>query len=95
MSAPQDFAIVWDGVPVDITYRQRRWKSDFDHIELRIPDGHILPVTETGYRSHFLPSGIVQEYGGVESFVRAWLDHEAERPDWKIRKDAARQMSLF
>ena len=95
MSAPQAFAIVWDGIPVEITYRQRRWKSDFDHIELRAGDGHILPITETGYRSHFLPGGIVEEHGGVESCVRAWLDHEAKRPDWKARKDAARQMSLF
>ena len=95
MSAPQAFAIVWDGTPVDITYRQRRWKSDFDHIELRVPDGHILPVTETGYRSHFLLSGIAKEYGGVPAFVSAWLDHEAKSPEWKARKDASRQMSLF
>ncbi|MEI4235091.1 hypothetical protein [Roseovarius sp. D22-M7] len=58
-------------------------------------DRQPLPLTETGYRSHFLPGGIVEDYGGVEGYVRVWLDHEAESPDWKKRKDAARQMSLF
>lgn len=95
MSAPITSQIVWDGVQVAITYRQRRWKSDFDHIELHVEEGRIIPVTETGYRSHFLPAGIVEEYGGPEDFVRAWLDHEAASSDWKKREQAARQMSLF
>lgn len=95
MSAPQNFSIVWDGIPVEITYHQRRWSSDFDHIELRVPTGHVLPVSETGYRSHFLPHGVVEEYGDAQGFVSAWFDHEAKSPEWKARKDAARQMSLF
>ena len=95
MNAPQDVAIVWDGITVDITYHQRRWNSDFDHIELRASGGHILPVTETGYRSHFPRSVIVEECGGVPAFVSAWLDHEAKSPEWQACKDAARQMSLF
>jgi len=95
MSAPMTSQIVWDGVQVEITYSQRRWKSDFDHIELYVEVGGIIPVTETGYRSHFLPAGIVEEYGGPDSYVCAWLDHEAQKPEWKKRQDAARQMTLF
>jgi hypothetical protein len=95
MSDPFTSQMVWEGVQVEITYRKRRWKSDFDHIELRVEDGRIIPVTETGFRSHFLPAGIVDEYGGPDGFVRAWLDHEAENADWKKREEAARQMSFF
>jgi hypothetical protein len=95
MSAPITSQIVWHGVSVEITYRKRRWKSDFDHVELQVEDGRIIPVTETGYRSHFLPSGIVEEHGGPENYVLAWLDHEAENPDWKRREYAAQQLSLF
>lgn len=95
MSAPITSRVVWRSIMVEITYRTRRWKSDFDHIELRSEEGGIIPVTETGYRSHFLPAGIVQENGGPESYVLAWLDHEAENPDWKKREEASRQMSLF
>lgn len=96
MSAPITSRIIWDGVLIEITYHERRHKNpSFDHIELRIPDAQIIPLTETGYKSHFLPSGIVGQHGGYEGFVRAWLDHAAKSSDWKARKDAARQMSLF
>ena len=95
MSAPVTTRIVWDGISVGITYHKRRWNSEFDHIELLAEDRHPLPVTETGYRSHFLHAGIVEDYDGPENFVRAWLDHEAGSEDWKQRKEAARQMSLF
>jgi len=94
-NCPITYQIVWEGVQVEITYRKRRWKSDFDHIELHVEEGCIIPVTETGYRSHFLPAGIVDSFDGYEGFVRAWLDHEAENSDWKKRKETARQMSLF
>lgn len=95
MSAPFISQIVWEGVQVEITYRKRRWNSNFDHIELRVEEGRIVPVTETGYRSHCLPFGIVEDHGGAESYVLSWLDHEAENADWKKREAAARQMSLF
>ena len=95
MSAPITSRIVWRGIAVEITYRKRRWKSDFDHIELLAEDRRVLPVTETGYRSHFLPAGIVEERGGPESYVLAWLNHEAGNADWKNREEAERQMSLF
>lgn len=57
----------------------------FDHIELHVPDAQILPITETGYKSHFLSYGIVAKHGGYEQFVRAWLDHAADSADWKAR----------
>ncbi len=94
-NCPITYQIVWEGVQVEITYCKRRWKSDFDHIELHVEEGCIIPVTETGYRSHFLPAGIVDSFDGYEGFVRARLDHEAENSDWKKRKETARQMSLF
>lgn len=95
MSAPITSQIDWHGTTIRIDYRKRRWNSDFDHVELHVEEGRIIPVTETGYRSHFLPAGIVDEYGGPAEFVSAWLDHEAQNPDWKKREEAARQMSLF
>ena len=49
-----------------------------------------LPVTETGYRSHFIPAGTVAEHGGAVAFVTAWLEHEAARTGW-----SGAQLSLF
>ncbi|MCD1628090.1 hypothetical protein K7H22_19025 [Seohaeicola saemankumensis] len=95
MSAPITSQIVWRDISIEITFHKCGWKSDFDHIELRVEEGRIIPVTETGYRSHFLPAGIVDEYGGHEALVRAWLDHGAENSDWNRHEAASRQMTLF
>ncbi|MCB1468128.1 MAG: hypothetical protein KDK08_13520 [Rhizobiaceae bacterium] len=96
MSAPFAIQITWEGISIEITYHERYSRDPaFDHIELRVEENRIIPVTETGYRSHFLPSEVVHQYGGPEGYVRAWLDHEAQSPDWKKREEASRQMSLF
>jgi hypothetical protein len=45
------------------------------HIEIRGPCP--LPITETGYRSHFTRPDLVDAEGGPVALVLAWLDHEA------------------
>lgn len=54
-----------------------------------------LPVTETGYRSHFTSREAVEAEGGPVAYARKWLDCEAMSDAWKAREAAARQMSLF
>jgi hypothetical protein len=95
MSAPISSQIDWHGVTIRIVFWKRRWHSDFDHLEITAMNDAQIPITETGYRSHFLPDGIVQERGGPEAYVLAWLDHEADGAAWKKREEASRQMSLF
>ena len=96
MSAPIITQFVWEGVRVEISYKKHHHGDpDFDHIELRVERGRIIPVTETGYRSHFLQTAFVEVYDGPEGYVRAWLDNEAQSPDWRKRAEAARQLSLF
>lgn len=95
MSAPITSQIDWRGVTIRIVFWQRRWKSDFDHLEVTTMDDAQIPITETGYRSHFLPVGIVKEYGGPKAYVLAWLDHEADSAAWKDKFEASKQLSLF
>lgn len=95
MSAPVTSQIDWRGVVISISYHQRRWGSEFDHVEVTVIGNGEIPITETGYRSHFLANGIVEEFGGPEGYVSAWLDHEADTPQWKARAEATRQFSLF
>ena len=54
-----------------------------------------LPVTETGYRSHFTSPEEIAEAGGPVPFIRAALDDAAKDPAWKAHEAAARQYSLF
>ena len=81
--------ITWRGVEIEITYNPDKFGM-VDHIELRTENKVPLPVTETGYRSHFINRGAVAHHGGAVAFVTAWLDHEAERLEWSND-----QLSLF
>jgi len=81
--------ITWRGIDIEITFTPERFGIS-DHIELRSAGRVPLPVTETGYRSNFLPCGHVAVYGGAVAFVTAWLDHEAAQTGWN-----GAQLSLF
>jgi hypothetical protein len=94
-------AITWRGITIEICYEERWLGSDVPfstaHLELRAiaPERAPLPMTETGYRSHFTPASAIAEAGGPVTFVQAWLDHEAETKTWKEKEAAALQMTLF
>lgn len=69
----------------------------WSHIELRLvaPKGAPLPITATGYRSHFLAETELIEAGGVLAYVRAWLDREARTKSWAKAEFLWRQRDLF
>jgi hypothetical protein len=69
----------------------------FDHLELEsiAPPRAPLPITETGYRSHFTSPDVIAAEGGPVAFALAWLDAEARNPAWKKQVAARRQLSLF
>ncbi|MGX5774989.1 hypothetical protein ACWKW0_09380 [Methylorubrum zatmanii] len=69
------------------------WAAGFDHLEIRTiePERAPLPITETGYRSHFLHGSELKEHGGALPFVLAWLEHAARTQAWQT----SRQLSLF
>lgn len=54
-----------------------------------------LPITETGYRSHFAPTPEITAAGGAVAFVLEALEQAAADPNWKAKELAARQMELF
>ena len=85
----EQYIITWRGVEIEITYTPEKFGM-VDHIELRTENKAPLPVTETGYRSHFMNKGAVAHHGGAVAFVTAWLDHEAKCSSWNND-----QLSLF
>ena len=64
-------------------------------IEAVMPARQELPITETGYRSHFEARGVIEQAGGPAAYARAWLDQAAKAPAWKRRQEASRQLCLF
>jgi len=90
--------VVWEGTTIRVKY-EPNWLGGGNtaHLELHVldPEGAPLPVTDTGYRSHFLCCGIVEECGGPSAYVRNWLDEAGRAPEWRRMVDRRRQLSLF
>lgn len=91
----------WRGIEIEI-----RWSPDYvvyddqtrmAHLEVESisPKRAPLPITETGYRSHFTPLSAVQTYLTPEDYVAAWLDEASRSPEWRAVEQSSRQLSLF
>jgi len=99
-----DYAIIrkkWNGIEIEI-----RWNADYlafegcpdmAHLEIESlsPPRAPLPMTETGYRSHFIHAEEVERIGGPEAYVEAWITDLAGTAAWLQTDAAARQLALF
>ena len=85
----ENHTITWRGIQIAITFTPEKFGMT-EHIELHSENKIALPVTETGYRSHFIPVGTVAQHGDPVAYVTAWLNFEAERTGWR-----GTQLSLF
>lgn len=94
----------WNGIKIEVRYCPcwspayfKVYGYSLAHLEIKAfePKCAPLPVTETGYYSHFLLPDDIDEYGSPAAYVRVWLDHEAQSPEWIAQQEAARQGSLF
>jgi hypothetical protein len=89
--------LTWDGITMTIRYRPEYFPG-YDHLEIQVtgPERTApLPITETGYRSHFLRPGEIDAAGGPAAYVRRWLDEAARQPGWRTVRARWRQLSLF
>lgn len=94
----------WRGIVVSVVYEPdwlglaaKLGEVSNAHLEIEVlsPERAALPITDTGYRSHFLPRSAVEQAGGPVAYVTAWLDEAAKAPAWKKREQQSRQLSLF
>ena len=93
----QTYRFNWQGIEIEAIYTPCKW-CVIAHLEIGsvAPKGAALPITSTGYRSHFHPIGTVEAHGGdVVAQVRAWLDEKATKPDWQAHVNRSKQGELF
>jgi hypothetical protein len=100
----QTYRIDWNGIRIEVRYCPS-WSESYEriygyplaHLEIEAiePENAPLPVTNTGYRSHFTRPDLIDAEGGPVAFARSWLDEAAKDPAWIAAQDAARQMTLF
>lgn len=98
----QTFTTTWEGIALEIRHCPcwfSALEDDFvtQHIEIRSQDKRLLPITETGYRSHFMNGtyALAEFDNDPVAFVLWWLDEAAKDPNWKRKEEDDRQGLLF
>ena len=101
MSAFQytSYHLEWEGISILVKWCPR-WLGEnaphqIAHLEIHAANREPLPMTGTGYRSHFIDKEAVEALGGPVSYVSAWLAEAAAAPEWQAQVQASRQLSLF
>ena len=90
-----DTVLEWQGRTIRLTYDPLKYKV-IDHLEIHSEDGDPLPITKTGYRSHFFgPAKPSLAKSEIENLVRNWLNREAKSADWQKYEAECIQLSLF
>lgn len=92
----------WQGISIQIRYCQH-WPNglihdsgfSIAHLEVETMHRDPLPITNTGYVSHFRHHSEIEALGGAVEYVFAWLEHMAQETTWVIQAEVARQYSLF
>ena len=86
----------WRGILIAVTLEKQRF---VDHLQIETlePFRAPLPITETGYRSHFIAQNTIEDAGGPEAYVAEWLEAiaEAQGKTWREREDSFRQYAMF
>lgn len=85
--------IEWCGISVEINHVPDWPGHGYQHIELRA--AQMLPVTETGYRSHYIHNDEIALFENAEAFVIEWLDEYAKDPEWLRHVEASKQLNFF
>lgn len=92
---PIETTFEWEGRTIRLSYTPRRW-TVIDHVEIVASDREPLPITETGYKSHFFgpvePEMAIEE---VTEFVVNWLNEYAQSRKWQDFLEQSKQLSLF
>ena len=87
----------WQGVEIELKYWPLKW-TVISHLEIRsvLPEKEPLPITETGYKSHFFqPDSVEFVNGSVIETVIQWLDEQATSKEWLDYVEVSRQGDLF
>jgi hypothetical protein len=96
----EEYYLNWQNIEIKITYHPC-WA--------KIPDGVIshldiesirpakarLPITDTGYLSHFFPADSIEADCDIMELLRIWLDERSQTKEWNAYIESTMQLSLF
>lgn len=88
-------SLIWEGRTIRLSYTPRKW-GVIDHLEIEVDVHQPIPITETGYKSHFFgPCDPSLTSKQIKRYVREWIDREAQSESWKRSEENRKQLSLF
>jgi hypothetical protein len=70
----QAFTLDWKGQALTIRWCPEWTPSVMAHLEAQSADEKPHPISETGYKSHFIQKQEVVNMGGPVAYVTAWLE---------------------
>lgn len=89
----------WECIEIEVRYNAEHYINVVSYIEIEAvnPPRARLPITSTGYKSHYAPYGSVErDYNGdVVAAVTHWLNQEVKSKKWQDYIENARQGVLF
>jgi len=85
--------IVWQEISIEVTFEAQSFSES--HCHLQVKADQALPITETGYRSHFMHVEELTDYKDHIAYLIAWLDHSAKSKGWQEHVERSRQGNLF
>jgi hypothetical protein len=94
---PSTHKLVWRDITCRVKHTPNYISKGWSHLEIMVvaPKGAPLPITGTGYRSHFLDADLIAKAGGPVAFFQRWLDSEATTKAWAKAEFKWRQGDLF
>jgi hypothetical protein len=89
--------LVWRDVTCRITHTPDYISKGWTHLELIVmkPKGAPVPITSTGYLSHFLDEDLLAKHRGPVAFFLGWIEREARTKRWAKAEFKWRQLELF
>lgn len=89
--------LAWRHVTARVRHTPNYISTGWSHIEITVlePKGAPIPITETGYKSHFLDAEQLEAAGGPVAFFLAWIEQEAKTKAWAKAEAKWRQLELF
>ena len=94
----EHYQISWHGIDVQVIYHPDAYGfcEGYAHLEIQTTRPRVpLPITETGYRSLFLPRISIEQSGGPVDYATLWLDTASRSPAWKATEMDLNQGQLF
>lgn len=87
-------SFTWRELEIKIRYCPGSF-AHYAHVEIASACHSPLPISETGFRSHFTLPEVIDEFGGPVAFAAALLEEYAQSASWKDGELARGQLSLF